>query len=66
MSKLRLSGATSSFEEIKTADAAFYCGTAAEVIGLESIDDVLFTKNWDDTASKKIQSAYQKLVRTNS
>ena len=52
-------------DAIKGADAAFFCGTAAEVIGLESIDDVQFTKNWDDTASKKIQSAYQKLVRTN-
>jgi branched-chain amino acid aminotransferase len=52
-------------DAIKGADAAFFCGTAAEVIGLESIDDVPFTKNWDDTASKKIQSAYQKLVRTN-
>lgn len=53
-------------DAIKGADAAFFCGTAAEVIGLESIDDVPFIKNWDDTASKKIQSAYQKLVRTNS
>jgi branched-chain amino acid aminotransferase len=52
-------------DAIKGADAAFFCGTAAEVIGLESIDDVPFTKNWDDTESKKIQSAYQKLVRTN-
>ena len=52
-------------DAIKGTDAAFFCGTAAEVIGLESIDDVPFTKNWDDTASKKIQSAYQKLVRTN-
>jgi branched-chain amino acid aminotransferase len=52
-------------DAIKGADAAFFCGTAAEVIGLESIDDVPFTKKWDDTASKKIQSAYQKLVRTN-
>jgi branched-chain amino acid aminotransferase len=52
-------------DAIKGADAAFFCGTAAEVIGLESIDDVPFTKDWDDTASKKIQSAYQKLVRTN-
>lgn len=52
-------------DAIKGADAAFFCGTAAELIGLESIDDVPFTKNWDDTASKKIQSAYQKLVRTN-
>jgi len=52
-------------DAINGADAAFFCGTAAEVIGLESIDDVLFTKNWDDTECKKIQSAYQKLVRTN-
>lgn len=52
-------------DAIKGADAAFFCGTAAEVIGLDSIDDVPFTKNWDDTASQKIQSAYQKLVRTN-
>ena len=52
-------------DAIKGSDAAFFCGTAAEVIGLESIDDVPFTKNWDETASKKIQSAYQKLVRTN-
>ena len=52
-------------DAIRGADAAFFCGTAAEVIGLESIDDVPFMKNWDDTASKKIQSAYQKLVRTN-
>jgi len=53
-------------DAIKGSDAAFFCGTAAEVIGLESIDDVPFIKNWDDTASRKIQSAYQKLVRTNS
>jgi branched-chain amino acid aminotransferase len=52
-------------DAIKGADAAFFCGTAAEVIGLESIDDIPFTKNWDDTECKKIQSAYQKLVRTN-
>jgi branched-chain amino acid aminotransferase len=51
-------------DAIKGADAAFFCGTA-EVIGLESIDDVPFTKNWDDTASKKIQLGYQKLIRTN-
>ena len=52
-------------DAIKGADAAFFFGIAAEVIGLESIDDVPFTKNWEDTASKKIQSAYQKLVRIN-
>ena len=52
-------------EDIKGTDAAFFCGTAAEVIGLESLDDVSFRKEWDDTTSKKIQSAYQTLVRSN-
>lgn len=52
-------------EDIKGTDAAFFCGTAAEVIGLESLDDVSFRKEWDETASKKIQSAYQTLVRSN-
>ena len=52
-------------EDIKGTDAAFFCGTAAEVIGLESLDDVSFRKEWDKTASKKIQSAYQTLVRSN-
>ena len=28
--------------ELKNADAAFFCGTAAEVIGWESLDDVKF------------------------
>lgn len=45
-------------EELKQADAAFYCGTAAEVIGFESLDDVKFPKSWNETVSKKIQEAY--------
>ena len=45
-------------EELKQADAAFFCGTAAEVIGWESIDNVSFKKNWNDTISKKIKEAY--------
>lgn len=48
--------------ELKEADAAFFCGTAAEVIGWESIDDVKFTTNWNDSLSKKIQTAYNELV----
>jgi branched-chain amino acid aminotransferase len=35
--------------ELKKADAAFYCGTAAEVIGLEIIDDVKFPVKWNRT-----------------
>jgi branched-chain amino acid aminotransferase len=49
-------------EEVKGADAAFFCGTAGEVIGWESLDDVKFIKNWNDTLSKKIQLAYKDIV----
>lgn len=49
-------------EEMYGADAAFFCGTAAEVIGLQSLDDVDFTMDWDNTVSKLIQSAYKNLV----
>lgn len=50
-------------DELKNADAAFFCGTAAEIVGFESLDDVKFGMNWDDSVSKKIQSAYNKMVR---
>ncbi len=48
--------------EIHNADAAFYCGTAAEIVALESLDNNLFTKNWDETISFKIQKAYKAKV----
>ena len=49
-------------EEMYGADAAFFCGTAAEVIGFESLDNQPFAKNWNDSVSKKIQMAYKDLV----
>lgn len=49
-------------EELKQADAAFYCGTAAEVIGWESLDGVKFKKDWNSTISKLIQLAYKSRV----
>jgi len=49
-------------EEMRGADAAFFCGTAAEVLALDSLDDVPFTKNWDDTLSATVQKAYRNLV----
>ena len=52
-------------EEVKCADAAFFCGTAGEVIGWESLDDVKFTKDWNETLSKKIQLAYKDCVTEN-
>src|SRR5204863_6772360 len=53
---------SSSIEELKQADAAFFCGTAAEVIGWESIDDTKFLKPWSETLSKIIQEAYKNKV----
>lgn len=46
-------------EELKQADAAIYCGTAAEVIGFESLDETKFPKPWNETISRKIQLAYK-------
>ena len=48
--------------EMKQADAAFFCGTAAEVIGFESLDDITFPLNWNESVSRKIQLAYKNLV----
>ncbi|KIC95669.1 branched-chain-amino-acid transaminase [Flavihumibacter solisilvae] len=49
-------------EDLKQADAAFFCGTAAEVVGWQSFDDVPMVKEWNDTISRKIQLAYKELV----
>lgn len=49
-------------EELKKADAVFYCGTAAEVIGWESFDDVVFPKKWSDSLGSIIEKAYKSLV----
>jgi branched-chain amino acid aminotransferase len=49
-------------KELKQADAAFFCGTAAEVIGWESLDDVKFQKTWNESVGKIIQEAYKNLV----
>jgi branched-chain amino acid aminotransferase len=46
-------------EELKKADAAFFCGTAAEIIGWESLDNVMMKKNWKESLSQIIQKAYK-------
>lgn len=48
--------------EMQNADAAFYCGTAAEVVAVESLDNVVFKKNWEDSLGYVIQKAYQHKV----
>ncbi|MGQ0740005.1 MAG: branched-chain-amino-acid transaminase [Bacteroidota bacterium] len=45
--------------EMRGADAGFFCGTAAEVVALSSLDNISFKKNWEDTFSYVIQKAYK-------
>ena len=49
-------------EEMYDADAAFFCGTAVEVIGLGSLDDRRFSFIWENSKSHQIQKAYKQLV----
>ena len=50
-------------EELKQADSAFFCGTAAEIIGWKSLDDTVFPLSWNDSLGKIVQSAYSDHVR---
>jgi branched-chain amino acid aminotransferase len=49
-------------DEVHGADSAFFCGTAAEIIGIASLDNVPFKKEWENTLGRKIQKAYKDLV----
>ena len=49
-------------EEVYQADSAFYCGTAAEVIGIKSLDDHSFKLEWKASLGATIQKAYKNLV----
>ncbi|HEV7783303.1 MAG TPA: branched-chain-amino-acid transaminase [Chitinophagaceae bacterium] len=44
------------------ADSGFYCGTAAEVVELASLDNVDFKLNWEDSLGAVIQKAYKAKV----
>ncbi|MGN6249745.1 MAG: branched-chain amino acid transaminase [Ginsengibacter sp.] len=48
--------------ELQEADSAFFCGTAAEVIGIQSLDKIPFKKNWNETIGRVIQKEYKELV----
>ena len=49
-------------EEVHGADSAFFCGTAAEVIGIASLDKVPFTRPWNEALGLVIQKTYKNLV----
>lgn len=49
-------------EEVYQADSAFYTGTAAEVVGINSLNDYKFPLNWDDSLGKILSEKYLNLV----
>jgi len=49
-------------EQVRGADSAFYCGTAAEVVELASLDNIPFKKEWKDSLGNIIQQAYKARV----
>jgi branched-chain amino acid aminotransferase len=42
-------------EEMQGADAGFFCGTAAEIVALDSLDNIPFKLNWEDSLSSKFR-----------
>ena len=53
-------------EDVFEADSAFFCGTAAEVIGIESVEGQKFNKPWKDSMGAIVQEAYRCLVMDKS
>jgi branched-chain amino acid aminotransferase len=49
-------------EEIYKADSAFFCGTAAEVIGIASVNEYQFPLKWEDSIGALIQKKYKRRV----
>lgn len=49
-------------EEVKTADSAFFTGTAAEVAGIKSLDDYEFPRDWEDSLGYLLAKRYRRLV----
>ncbi|RFS19832.1 branched-chain amino acid transaminase [Chitinophaga silvatica] len=48
--------------DLKSADAAFLCGTAAEVAGMKSLDEYEFPKTWERSVGYRLQQAYKNRV----
>ncbi|MEM1002263.1 MAG: aminotransferase class IV, partial [Bacteroidota bacterium] len=51
-----------SIDQMKTADSAFFTGTAAEVVGLKSLDDYKFPKSWEETLGHRLMHLYKQEV----
>jgi len=51
-------------EAVFEADSAFYTGTAAEVIGIQSLNDYLFPLAWEESFGAVLAKEYTKLVKS--
>ena len=49
-------------EELRGATGAFMTGTAAEVIGVASVDDVVFATPFEQTLGAQLAASYSALV----
>lgn len=49
-------------DELKQADSAFFTGTAAEVVGLQSLDEYQFPLNWEQSLGYKLMQLYKQEV----
>jgi branched-chain amino acid aminotransferase len=49
-------------EKLMEAEYAFYCGTAAELIGIDSVDGKRLNGHWMDSPGKMLQEAYRREV----
>ena len=49
-------------EDLFEADGAFFCGTAAEITAIESIEGQTFHKPWKKSLGRVMQEAYQSIV----
>lgn len=50
-------------QDVYGADGMFLCGTAAEIVGVASLDDQTFKRPWSDSMGLAIQGAYKNLVQ---
>ena len=51
-----------SVQDVHEADSAFLCGTAAEIIGIKEVDEIVYEEDWEHTIGASIQRKYKKLV----
>ena len=54
-----------SLNEMKQADSAFFTGTAAEVVGLQSLDDYHFPMSWEESLGYQLMYLYKQEVLGN-